>query len=224
MSRSSESLISELSRNLAPVRRIPRLGHVAALSAALVLGASVIALLAWGLSEPFSGMHAAPRYWVAIVGLAAFGSGGTASALGSSVPGNDPLVRGGVFGMLAGVLLLLASCALFLARIAEAGSSSSVWSVVSLSCLGSSSLIAVPAALLLTGFAARGFPHRPWFTLGSGALGLVAFGALPVIISCPFDNVLHIVFTHVMAPATAGVALWVLLWLVYRLLRRDAVL
>jgi hypothetical protein len=79
--------------------------------------------------------------------------------------------------------------------------------------------VAIPAAVLLTVFAARGFPFRPGLTLGAGALGLVAFGALPVLVSCGSDDILHIVFAHVLAPASAGFAMWALLWVVYRMLR-----
>jgi hypothetical protein len=221
VSRSSETLITELSRDLSAVRRIPRIGHVAAVVTALILGAAVIALLSWGLNETFRGMHAAPRYWVAIVGLAVFGTGGAGAALGSSVPGNDRLVRGGFAAMLIGTVLTLLSCGLFLARISAGEPAGSIWSALSLSCLGSSSLVAIPAAVLLTVFAARGFPHRPGLTLGSAALGLVAFGALPVVVSCGSDVILHIVFAHVLAPASAGLALWLGSWAVYRALRRG---
>ncbi len=219
MSRSSHTLISELTRDLAPVRRIRRIGHVAALALALVLGTAVVALLSWGFNETFRGLHAAPRYGVALAGLAVFGTGGVGAALGSSVPGSDRLVRGGVWAMLVGVLLTLVSCALFLAMIYAGEPAGSVWSALSLSCLGSSSLVAIPAAVLLTAFAARGFPHRPGLTLGAGALGLVAFGALPVLVSCGSQDILHIVFAHVLAPASAGFAMWALLWVAYRVLR-----
>jgi hypothetical protein len=222
VTRSSQSLIAELVSELVPVRRIPRLSHVAALATALLLGAAVVALLSWGLNETFAGMRPAPRYWVALAGLALFGTGGGCAALGSSVPGSDRLVRGGVGAMLAGALLALTSCGLFMARISAGEPAGSFWSAFSLSCLGSSSLVAIPAALLLTIFAARGYPHRPWLTIGSGALGLVAFGALPVIMSCGSADVLHMVFAHVLAPASAGLAVWVLLAVFYRVVRRAS--
>lgn len=222
MSRSARSLISELSRDLEPVRRIPRIGHVAAVAMALLLGTALLALVAWGVNETFRGMHAAARHWIAMGGLALFGAGGAGAALGSSVPGRDRLVRGSVATMLLGVFLALVSCTLFLARISAGEPAGSAWSALSLSCLGSASLLAVPSALLLAVFAARAFPRRPAFSVGCAASGLVALGALPVLMSCGSPDVLHVVFAHVAAPASAGLALWLLLWIVYRGARPSA--
>ncbi|MBW2280474.1 MAG: DUF1109 family protein [Deltaproteobacteria bacterium] len=219
MSRSTDSLIRELSRGLQPVRRVPPLHRVAALAAALALATAAIALVTWGLNETFRGLNPEPRYWVAIAGLLSFAAGGAAAALGSTVPGNDPLIRGGVAAMVAGAMLTLLGSALFLARISAGEPAGSFWSALSLVCLGRSSLVAIPAAALLTLFAARGFPHRPWLTVGFGTLGLVAFGALPVTMSCGSESIFHIVFAHVLAPATAGLGLWAVLWLLYALLR-----
>jgi len=219
VSRSSDSLIRELSRGLEPVRRVPPLHRVAALAATLALATAAIALVSWGLNETFRGLRPEPRYWVAIAGLLAFAAGGAAAALGSAIPGNDRLIRGGVAAMAAGAGVTLLGSALFLGRIAAGDPAGSFWSALSLVCLGRSSLVAIPAAALLTVFAARGFPHRPWLTVGFGALGLVAFGALPVTMSCGSESIFHIVFAHVLAPATAGLALWGVLCLLYALLR-----
>ena len=221
MSRSPDTLISELSRDLEPVRRVARMRNVAALAVALGLGAGMVALVNWGLNEAFQGLRPAPRYWVAIAGMFAFAAGGATAALSSSIPGNDRGVRVGVLCMLAGVVLTGVSSALFLAMISEGESAGSFWSLLSLACLGKSSLVAVPAATLLTAFAARGFPHRPALTVGFGALGLVSFGALPVVVSCGSESIFHIVFGHLLAPLSSGLALWGVLWLVYRLMSRE---
>ncbi len=222
MSRSADSLIRELGRGLEPVRRVPPLHRIAAFVVTLALATAAVALVTWGLNETFRGLHPEPRYWVAIVGLLAFAGGGATAALGSTIPGNDRLIRGGVAAMAAGAAVTLLGSGLFLARIAAGEPAGSFWSALSLVCLGRSSLVAVPAALLLTVFAARGFPHRPWLTVGFGALGLVAFGALPVTMSCGSQSIFHIVFAHVLAPATAGLALWGVLWSLYALLRRRS--
>ena len=220
MSRSPEMLISELSRGLQPVRRAARLRNVAALAVALALGAGVVAVLSWSLNEAFQGLRPAPRYWVAIAGMLAFAAGGVTAALASSIPGNDRLVRAGVVCMAAGAVLTVVSSALFLLMISDGAPGGTFWSMLSLTCLGKSSLVAVPAAILLAVFAARGYPHRPGLTVGFGALGGVAFGSLPVAMSCGAESIFHIVFGHLLAPASAGVVLWGVLWLAYRLMNR----
>ena len=222
MRRSTDSLIRDLSRGLEPVRRVPPLHGVAAVAVTLAVATAAIALVTWGLNETFRGLHPEPRYWVAIAGMLAFAAGAATAALGSTIPGNDRLIRGGVAVMAVGAAVTLFGSALFLARISAGEPAGSFWSALSLVCLGRSSLVAVPAAALLTVFAARGFPHRPWLTVGFGALGLVAFGALPVTMSCGSQSIFHIVFAHMLAPATAGLALWAVLWLLYALLRRRS--
>ena len=72
-----------------------------------------------------------------------------------------------------GVALTLVSSAMFLLMISDGTPGGTFWSMLSLTCLGHSSLVASPAALLLTIFAARGYPNRPGRTVGFGALAVI---------------------------------------------------
>ena len=164
-----------------------------------------------------------PRYWVAIIGMSVFALGGVCAALGSSVPGRDAVLRTGVFAMLSGALITAAASAVFMLRLSDGEVGGTFWSLASLVCLGSASLVGLPAAALLTYFCARGFPHRPFWSLGAGAFGLVAFGALPVSISCGDHSIYHVVFAHLFAPLSAGVVSWLGLWALYRALRARGV-
>jgi len=223
VSRTPDSLIGELARDLAPVRRVPRLRRVAALALALGLAAATASILLWGLNATFSELRAPPRYWIAILGLLAFSAGGSTAALGSSIPGRELLIRGGVIAMVLGAALAVTSSALFLLRLADGEPAGSPWSALSFVCMSKAALIAIPAGVLLAGFAARAFPRRPSLTVGCGALAGVAFGALPVSVSCGSENILHVVFAHTLSPLSVGLVLWAALWGVYRwLVARQA--
>ena len=91
-----------------------------------------------------------------------------------------------------------------------------VWFAGAGVCTLVAALLAIfPAAILLR-FAARAGPFRPAWTLGFGALGALALGAVPVRVACNFQGPLHALVAHSLAPLSGGLLLFLGLRLLYQ--------
>lgn len=214
MSRDADRLIEQLSRELAPVRRIPRLRSAASV---VLLGAALVALALLALQGARPGLipFALPLESSAILaGLLLVGLGGTAAALGGSVPGRERVARAGSAGLAAGLLLAAGagfSLLLHARGLARLGLD---WS--GLQCLLRAGTLALVPALLLAGFVRWAAPARPLAALAAAAGGALGFGAVAVHLSCPSDEPVHLAAFHALAPVLGGVVLWALLVLLRR--------
>ena len=212
MSDPARRMISDLTRDLSPVRRLPRLPVVAAAVVGASLALALAGLLAWGAAghamlKPGLGLFDA----LVVSGHLALASGALILALASCVPGRESLERIGGWVLGAGGLVTLLGIAVLLRAPAPAPAVGS---------FAACTLVAVVPALvpaaLLASFAGRGAPHRPWRTLAFAALSVVGFGTLAGHLGCPNSAALHLVMGHLIAPFSGGALVFAALRLLYR--------
>ncbi len=211
------SLIQQLAANLPPVQRIPRLRRVAGrallLAAAttalglLVLGPRVDLLCLIGRDLGFS---------AALAGLVLVGLGGVLAGLAAAVPGRVLLWRVGIGLGVAGVLIPAGVAALLLANGLTPGEPPLRSDAA---CLATSYLLALPAAVAVLAFVARGAPTRPGLAVLAATSGAVAIGAVALHLTCPYDGLRHVLLAHALAPVSGGLLLGApLFWAVRRAL------
>jgi hypothetical protein len=216
VSESTEHLIRDLTRDLAPVQRLPGIGWVAAsvLAAALLLiGLSAALMLLAGRDLPRSGLQAYDL--LAVFAHLVLAAGALTVALASCIPGRDPAVRLGTWVAAAGVALSLLAAWLLLGT-RPAGSLSLPFARDSLWCTLVAVLPALVPAAIITVFASWGAPHRPLRSLMFGALAVVAFASLPGELSCENQAWLHKLAGHLLAPLTGGAIVWLGMRLLFR--------
>ncbi len=214
MSLRTDELISELSRDLAPVRVLPPLAWV---------GGGVLAVVAglYALYVPlgiFYGvlMPETARAWdfIAIGGHLLLGLGGLALALGSCIPGRDALESRGLVGVLAGAALsaVAVAAAVTLVPIEAVGPD---WLVGTALCAGTAVVLAAIPAVVIARFAARAAPHRLGRTLVFGAISMLCLGTLPGHLGCAMPGALHTTFGHMLVPLLGSVVIWALMRVSY---------
>ncbi len=208
-----EALIQELTSELQPVERLSRLRTVgAAILGAALLNASLFLGIPLVLGTPVESQTVAELWTLAALLLLA--GGGLALALSSSIPGRQQAERAGLAILVLGGALAAASAPAL--RGAGPERIEAVWFAGAGVCTLVAALLAIfPAAILLR-FAARAGPFRPAWTLGFGALGALALGAVPVRVACNFQGPLHALVAHSLAPLSGGLLLFLGLRLLYQ--------
>lgn len=205
----TRALTERLSRDLEPVRRIPRLRTVLAGVVALAGLAAAWALQhSGGLRSDLVAITSQhPGFAVIGLGLAAMGLGGLVSAVAASVPGREALARFGAVLLVggAGVGLVAAPGWILLY---SAGISS--WpGAGELMCLRGAMWVALLPSAAVVAFVFWAAPRRPVWAGILGVTGAVALGAIAMHASCPDDGAAHWIMGHAMAPVV-GAALAVL--------------
>jgi hypothetical protein len=201
-----EQLISDLARDVRPVRVLPRLRWVAAglLAVAALLCAVYVR---WGISQGTL-MPGSAGLWdfAAICGHLLIGAGGLALALGSCVPGRDRLELRGLIALGLGALVtaMTAISVLALVPLGIGGA----WLAGTAECTGKAVAMAAVPALLLARFAAHGAPHRLGRTLVFGAVSMLGLGTLPGHIGCAMPGAVHAVSGHLLVPVTGAVVVY----------------
>ncbi len=201
MSRESTSdLVGRLSRELGPVRRIPRLRQAAGGIALLWLGAGALALALRGVRpDLLEQLQPTSAFVVILMGLGLVAVGGVVAALATSVPGRVGAARVSLALGFGGVMLAALGGAILVLR--EAGPAPLACPLKNdLACFTVACLLALPPALGVLAFVSRGALYRPLITVLVAATGAVALGALLVHVSCPESNPRHIILSHVLAP------------------------
>jgi hypothetical protein len=201
MTRPTEVLIHELATELAPVRRVPRLRTVVALTLALG-GATGIAWVAVAGAQ--LGAHAPellPYYYAVLAagGIAALG--GICAAGASLVPGRERVQAIGT-GVLVGGSAVAAIAAL---ASSASGAARPVigahWFESGVGCAALVALLAVPCAALLFHFARRGTPARRALALGLAGASAATLASVAANLTCSTCDLTHAVVFHQIAPA-----------------------
>ena len=202
--RSTEQVVSELSRDLSPVRRIPPLrAGVAAIFLVWVAALGVDWLRGGAL--PQTGRDSGfgdPTYVAIFAGLVLAAAGGVLAELARAVPGREAVAR--IATGVLGAGLLLATTAGAVACLG--GAAGAVPASAMLSCAGRSALLAVAPAVVACLFIARAWPRRSGLGAALGMLGAVALGAVAVHASCVTGDPLHMLLGHALGPLAIGLA------------------
>jgi hypothetical protein len=219
-SQTTEQLVVELARHLAPVRPVRRLRVVFAgiLVTAAAVAAAVLALR--GVATPFLGSPGMRPVFAALAaGMGLLGAGATVAALAQSVPGREAALRAGLLAASVGILLV--GGVVLLMRSASPGPPLAVPVSADLGCLLWAAGVGIVPAFAALWFIAQAAPHRPGFSVLVAAVGAVALGSLATQLSCPYVGLRHLILGHVLAPVSGGLVVAVLLGsLLGRLQRR----
>ncbi len=220
---SSEALIRSLSRDLEPVRPIPRLrvafGGVVGLWA---LGLVV----AWLLGMPLpqvgrGGRWADPAFLAVLVGLGMTGVGALLRGLSGAVPGRAETARRS--GQLAVLGLALAASGAGYALVAAASLAGSADAMMHLTCTGRAAALGVVPAGFACAFLARAAPAGALLAAGSASLGALALAATSIHASCQAESSVHWLLGHSLGPLAVAVLIsFPLAAAVSRLARRGA--
>jgi hypothetical protein len=205
--RSTESLLRDLSAELAPVRPVPRLGVVfGALIAAfaVAIGASsALGLPVPGLASGVPWRSAA--YLGLLAGLGALAFGGLVAGLAGAVPGRDAALRGGRASAWIGAGLCAGAS---VAWCLEPGAfDTQVPLGASLLCLARATGLALLPALVACVAIARAFDVRRRAGAVWACVGAVSLGALAVHASCRAGGASHVLLGHLVEPLVLAVLL-----------------
>lgn len=203
---STDELVSELARDLTPVRRLPSL-RAAAAGIGLAFAAAV-ALAAWAggpkLGASISARWNDPASLALWIGLAAAAVGALTAALAGSVPGRDAAAGvgrglaalGGAWAAGAGVWV-----------VSQAGAAPMVPWGASVPCIASALWFGLGPVLIVGGFVARGVTPSPALGAAAATLGSAALGAAAVHASCGVADGGHVFVAHLAAPVGVGLLL-----------------
>jgi hypothetical protein len=212
---SSEQLIEQLSRDLAPVRPVPPLRAVGLALVGVWLAG--VALSHWlggaGLRLTDPGSRADPLFLGVFLGLGLAGAGGCLAAVARAVPGCERLARAGLTTL--GVGFFAALCIGVLAWLRSPTGTSPAGVAA---CTAHAAVLALAPAALAFAWLARAWEPRP--TLGAWVAGLAAaaLGASAVHAACLQGEALHVLLGHAVGPGlvAAGLAVAGRIWLVRR--------
>jgi len=202
----TRALAEGLSREVEPVRRIPRLRSVLGGVVALAGVAAGWTLLRSGgvRSDLVAILSQYPGFAAIGVGLVAMGVGGSIAAVAASVPGRDALER---FGM---ALLVVGAFVGFLAApgwILLHSAGVSLWpGRDEFMCLQGAIWVALLPCVAVLGFVFWAAPRRPVWAGLFGVAGAVALGAITMHASCPNDGAAHWIMGHALAPLMGALA------------------
>jgi hypothetical protein len=202
----TESLVAALTRDLVPVRPLPKLRTVLAAIGIGWLGASLLAalVLAPGWGGPSAALGIAP-FGAALAGLALAAAGALVAGLAGSVPGRDHARATGERVLAAGISLCgLGTMAAFLVAPGLESPGEHC-----LECLTRSGGLALLPALVATLYVARGANHRLLRSCLLAAVGCGALGAISVQLACLVDGGKHLLIGHMLAPLVVGIVLGV---------------
>lgn len=215
----TEDLVRDLSRDLEPVRPIPRLRMVVLGVLVLWLLVALAATLLRGFEEELlagAGLMSAPV--VIFAGLTVAGLAGIVAAVGAGVPGRERMVRGALLVALAGMAISAGIGTAMVLSSHAFGSGASF--EAHLHCIGVALLVGFLPAIAAVWFAGRAAPYRPLVAVLAAAAGTAALGAVMAKASCPFLDPAHLMLGHILAPAAGAVLLTVPLLAVLRRVRR----
>ncbi len=208
-SQGTSEVIERLTRDVPPVRRIPRLRQA-------LISVTLAWFLAGALALAIRGVRPDllqildPRsaFMVILLGLGLIALGGVVAALASSVPGREDAARVSLALGLGGVLLASVMGGILVLR--QAGPVPVACPFQNdLACFAVACLIALPPALGVLAFVSRGAPYRPLIAVLAGTTGAVALGAMLVHVSCPETSVRHVILSHALAPLGGAMLLTV---------------
>jgi hypothetical protein len=212
MRRSADDLVSELARDVEPVRALAPL-HRQLLAVAGIWAASALAVAGWLGLHPLAALERGAASAAVAWALALVGFAGLTLGLGCRIPGRERLALGAAGGVALGGLAVVAVGLLLPGSIAEAGSLSQC-----AVCVGRSLLLAIPSGSLALVLALRAAPWRPRVAGLGLAVGGTALGALLVHWSCPSPSPWHGLVAHALLPLASGVPLGLLAaWALERL-------
>jgi len=204
--RSTEDLVQQLVADLAPTRPIARLR----VAASAVVALSVAGVVATGWMTGAWPRLGDAAFWsdpiaVAILlGLVVVAAGAVVAALAGAVPGRETLARAGRIGAGAAVVWSI-GCGLW--AVAGGGSASAASSFAgSASCLAHALVLAIPAALAVGFYLARGAPQLGVIDAGVAAMGAAGLGAVAVHATCNLAGGFHLLLGHCSTPIIAGLA------------------
>ena len=219
--RSTESLLRELSRDLEPVRPIPRLHRVALGAVGALVGVLALhALVGGGLPGLVPGVAWGDgAYWVVLIGLTLVAAGPLGTALTGAVPGRESAARSGRVVALLGAGLLGSGGVWWLVA---SGAPEPAWPLASsLGCAGRAAGLALAPGAVLGLFLGRAMARRPLVRATWASVGAVALGAIVVHTTCPDGGTLHVPLGHCVAPWLAALVLAFPLSLVARRVARS---
>ncbi len=213
--RPTEELVERLVGDLSPVAPIARVSVAA--SAVVALSVAAVAATGWITGEWPRLDEAA--FWsdaiavAVLLGLAVAALGAIVGALASAVPGREPLARAGRIGAGLGVSWCIGWGLWAAAAVGPAAR----LLVGSANCLLHALVLAIPAALAICFYRARGAPQRRWLDAAFAAAGAAGLGALAVHASCSVAGGFHLLIGHCATPVVAALAFaWPLAALVRR--------
>jgi len=212
---STERLVEDLARDVAPVSPLPRLRTVLL----AVLGVWAIAfgamrVLGSGASAPAGAVpHGDPRFLMIGVGVGIFAVGAMLRALAGAIPGREPAARAGARVAAIGAAAVALAC---------------VWALVgglaganldlsgSLMCMGHAVMLALLPMIGVSLFLALAYARRPQVAAIFAATGTIALGVLAVHLSCRAGGWFHILLGHAFVPYAVGCALAIPIGIVLR--------
>lgn len=214
----TDDLVRRLTRELRPVRRVPRLRTVLLGTGIAGLTALAVAVLVRGVDPALVADRLGdPVFTGVLLALLVLGPASAVGALAASIPGREVArrVAADVACLAAGAVLvpvvLLALRDPDFGRGFSGGLACQAWS------LGLGLLPMVPVVV----FVARALPRHPWLTaFGAGVAG-VAVGALVVHLSCPSRDPAHLLIAHALTPVLGGLLLSLPLLCLWRILRHE---
>ncbi len=212
----TEGFAAALARDLAPVRRLPRLRVVGAGVVLWALSIAAVVVLYLGPRAEVQQLRMSWPFMGTIGGLLLFAFGGLLAALGASVPGRQAVARIGTAAITVSLGVLVAAGTGMLLQGAPVGPLGELWLGGSLSCLGIATGAGILPAAAVLSFIIGAFPYRPALAAGAGVAGMVAFGSGAVHMTCASDEFLHVSLAHVVVPLSAGALLGVGLLLLQR--------
>jgi len=219
---SSEQLVEELARGVAPVSPLPRLRTVllAVLGVWAVAFAAML-LLGSGAAIPDGAVsHGDLRFLAIGIGVGVFAVGAMLRALAGAVPGREAAARAGARVAATGLGLLVLACVWVLVAGLEGGDLDLGGSLM---CMGHAVMLALLPMIGMSLFLVRAYARRPLLAAVFAATGAIALGVLAVHVSCHAGGWLHILLGHAFAPFAVGCVLAVPIGFVLRTRNRRGV-
>ncbi len=219
----TQAFARALARDLAPVRRIPRLrvGLLRILGLWLAGSTAIVAMR--GLAQAL--IH--PDAMVGGFGAILFGSfliavGGIVAALASGVPGREATARTAAVVAAVGLIVSVVVGYVLLSLSPEAvapmpGKESHLGT--DLACLGIAGLVAFLPGVGALIYLGQTVPQRPWLSSAAVALGTFALGTVVAQGTCDATDLRHLMVAHALAPALGALVLGPLVFLVFRRLQ-----
>lgn len=209
MSRSSEELIRNLSRDLPAVVPMGRLRDTVLVGLGFALPFFAFWIFGSGVREQFLRGETPDGVYLTVACVALLlAVGGLVAGLASAIPGREDAYRLGRNLGLAGLALGIA----VLGYQISLGSTSGVevWSGVwrsSGACATGATVLGLPIALFAARYIVRGFAPRQGLALSLACGGAVGFAAAVVHLTCSYADPLHQIIGHGLAPITGGLVI-----------------
>jgi hypothetical protein len=212
---STERLVEDLARDVAPVSPLPRLRTVLlAVFGVWALAFGAMRLFGSGIAVPAAAVsHADPRFLMIAVGVGIFAVGAVLRALAGAIPGREPAARAGLRVAAIGAAAVVFGCVWALVAGLERGNLDLGGSLM---CMGHAVILAVLPMVGVSLFLVRAYAHQPRLAAIFAATGTIALGVLAVHLSCHASGWLHILLGHAFAPFAVGCVLAVPIGFVLR--------